>query len=67
MKGSLIVFLALAFPLLAQQKLITDAPEVRDPFTLTALYDSEAGHNAFSYDGKAVPPTIRVLPGHLIE
>jgi suppressor of ftsI len=69
MRGTLIIFLALAFafPLLAQQTLITDAPEVRKPFTLTALYDSETGHNAFSYDGKTVAPTIRVLPGHLIE
>ncbi len=29
-------------PLSAQQQVITDLPEVRGPFTLTAVYDSAA-------------------------
>ena len=54
-------------PLSAQQQVITDLPEVRGPFTLTAVYDSAAGHNAFAYAGKTVPPVIRVLPGRVIK
>jgi suppressor of ftsI len=51
----------------AQQAVISDPPEVRAPFTLTAVYDPAAGHNAFSYDGKTVPPVIRVSPGGVIK
>jgi suppressor of ftsI len=59
--------IAVVSPLAAQQQVITDLPEVRGPFTLTAVYDSAAGHNAFSYAGKTVPPVIRVLPGSVIK
>ena len=52
---------------LAQQQVIASLPEVRGPFTLTAVYDSVAGHNAFAYQGKTVPPVIRVLPGRVIR
>src|SRR5690348_16163073 len=48
---------------LPQQTVITDPPEVASPFTLTATYDSSTAHNAFSYAGSTVPPTIRVTPG----
>jgi suppressor of ftsI len=54
-------------PLLAQQETISEAPEVRTPFTLTAVFDPVAGHNAFSFAGKNVPPTIRVSPGGEIK
>jgi suppressor of ftsI len=54
-------------PLLAQQKIVSDPPEVREPFTLTAVYDREAGHNAFLYAGKTVPPVIRTQPGGIIK
>jgi suppressor of ftsI len=47
----------------AQQKIVVDPPEVRGPFTLSAVYDSDNGRNAFAFDGKTVPPVIRVLPG----
>src|SRR5437879_13094961 len=69
MRGCLIVFGVLAFisSPLAQQNTITDAPEVSYPFTLTAQYDPEAGHNVFSYRGEIVPPTIRVVPGSTIK
>ena len=48
MRGCLIVFGVLAFisSPLAQQNTITDAPEVSDPFTLTAQYDPEARRRA---------------------
>src|ERR1700746_2338758 len=52
---------------IAQQQIIADLPEVRSPFTLTAMYDSAAGHNAFAYDGQMVPPLIRVSPGGVIK
>jgi hypothetical protein len=54
---------AIVNPAFAQQQTIAALPEVRGPFTLTAMYDPAAGHNAISYDGKAVPPLIRVAPG----
>jgi FtsP/CotA-like multicopper oxidase with cupredoxin domain len=59
--------IAVVSPLAAQQLVITDLPEVRSPFTLTAVYDSAAGHNALAYAGKTVPPVIRVLPGSVIK
>jgi FtsP/CotA-like multicopper oxidase with cupredoxin domain len=52
---------------IAQQQTLADLPEARAPFTLTALYDPAAGHNAFAYDGKTVPPLIRVSPGGVIK
>jgi hypothetical protein len=47
---------AIAHPIFAQQQVIADPPAARGPFTLSALYDAALGHNAFAYDGKAVPP-----------
>ncbi len=54
-------------PLVSQQTLVADAPEVHDPFTLTAGYDADSGHNSFYFAGKPVPPTIRALPGDEIK
>jgi suppressor of ftsI len=70
MRTLAIVFSALALlsrPVVGQQTVVADAPEVRAPFTLTAAYDADAGHNAFLFAGKFVPPTIRVLPGRVID
>jgi suppressor of ftsI len=70
MKTLAIVFSILALlsnPLLSQQTVVAEAPEVRDPFTLTAGYDAGSGHNAFYFAGKPIPPTIRVLPGNEIK
>jgi suppressor of ftsI len=53
--------------LIAQQHVIADPPEARGPFTLTAVYDAKAGHNAFAYDGTTVPPIMRVSPGGVIR
>ena len=58
---------ALVSPIFAQQRVVADPPEVRGPFTLTATHDSAAGHNAFAYAGKTVPPVIRVSPGGIIQ
>jgi suppressor of ftsI len=68
MKVTVLIVSAIAVvsPLSAQQQVIADLPEVRSPFTLTAMYDSAAGHNAFAYAGTAVPPVIRVLAGGVI-
>lgn len=59
--------IAMVSPLSSQQQVIVDLPEVRGPFTLSAVYDSAAGHNAFAYAGNTVPPVIRVLPGGVIK
>jgi FtsP/CotA-like multicopper oxidase with cupredoxin domain len=52
---------------LAQQQFLVDPPQAQSPFTLTAIYDTAAGHNAFSYAGNTVPPVIRVSPGSSIK
>jgi suppressor of ftsI len=69
MRATVVIFsvLALLSPLFAQQNVVADDPVVRNPFTLAAVYDSEAGHNAFSYADKTVPPVIRALPGGTIK
>jgi FtsP/CotA-like multicopper oxidase with cupredoxin domain len=60
-------FASLTSLLAQQQESITEPPEVRTPFTLSAIYDPRTGHNAFSYAGDTVPPVIRVLPGGVIK
>jgi FtsP/CotA-like multicopper oxidase with cupredoxin domain len=68
MRTALIVAaFATVSPIFGQQRVITDPPEVQGPFTLTAVYDFAAGHNAFSYNGKTTPPVIRVSPGGVIK
>jgi FtsP/CotA-like multicopper oxidase with cupredoxin domain len=57
----------LSRPLVSQQTVVADAPEVHVPFTLTAVYDADSGHNTFHFAGKPVPPAIRVLPGGEIK
>jgi len=54
-------------PTFAQQEIVADPPEVGGPFTLSAIYDSANGRNAFSFKGKTVPPVIRVVPGGAIH
>jgi FtsP/CotA-like multicopper oxidase with cupredoxin domain len=63
----LLIAFAAAGPLFGQQAILTDLPEVRGPFTLTAMYDSTVEHNAFAYGGKPIPPVIRVNPGGVIK
>ncbi len=61
------VWAFLSCRLVGQQTVVPDAPEVRGPFTLTAVYDSQAGHNALAFAGGTVPPTIRVFPRSVIN
>jgi FtsP/CotA-like multicopper oxidase with cupredoxin domain len=49
-----------------QDSFLTDPPEVRGPFTLTAVYDVNMERNSFAYNGRTVPPVIRVSPGGAI-
>jgi FtsP/CotA-like multicopper oxidase with cupredoxin domain len=64
---SLLVASVVALGVSARGGIAPDAPEVRGPLTLTAAFDPDEGHNAFFFAGKAVPPTIRVLPGDTIN
>jgi FtsP/CotA-like multicopper oxidase with cupredoxin domain len=64
---SLLVASMVALGVSARGGIAPDAPEVRGPLTLTAAFDPDEGHNAFFFAGKAVPPTIRVLPGDTIN
>ena len=59
--------LLLEMPVFGQASVTADPPEVSSPFELTAAYDSAAGRNAFFFNGKRVPPTIRVVPGDAIS
>jgi len=45
---------------------LSDLPEVHGPFTLTAVHDPAIGRNAFAYQGRTVPPLIRVSLGSAI-
>jgi len=69
MRASVLIMsvVAVVNPAFGQQQPIADLPEAHGPFTLTAIYDSAAGHNAFAYNGKTVPPLIRVSPGDVIK
>jgi hypothetical protein len=59
--------LLLAIPLVAQHNLVADPPQSAASLTLTAVYDQQERHNAFSYAGKTDPPLIRVSSGETIE
>lgn len=69
MRATAVVFTAFVFAtaLIAQQTVVPDPPEARDQLTLTAAYDADQGHNAFFSAGKPIAPTIRVLPGAVIN
>jgi suppressor of ftsI len=49
--------------LVAQDVSLPELPQVNGPFTLTAVTDSTSGKSHFRYNGRDVPPTIRVRPG----
>ena len=65
--GALFCCFLLATPLVAQRNLVTDPPQSAASLTLTAVYDEQESHNAFSYAGKTDPPLIRVSPGETIQ
>ena len=63
----LIIAGVIATALTAQETVVPDPPEVRAPMTLIAAYDGDQGRNAFFFAGKPNAPTIRVLPGAVIN
>jgi len=65
--SALLCSFLLAGPLVAQRNVVTDPPEAGTSLTLTAVYDQQEEHNAFSYAGKTEPPLIRVSPGGTIQ
>ncbi len=69
LKGTAALFCGflLAGPLVAQQNVVTNPPQAGASLTLTAVYDQQTEHNAFSYAGKTEPPLIRVSPGETIQ
>jgi suppressor of ftsI len=58
---------AVSPPVFGQESVLTNLPEVRGSFTLTAVHDPVTARNAFEFDGKTVPPVIRVSPGSVIS
>jgi suppressor of ftsI len=66
-KRALFCSFLLARPLVAQQNIVTDPPQAGAALTLSAVYDQQTKHNAFSYAGKTEPPLIRVSPGGTIQ
>ena len=53
--------------LVAQDATLPKLPQVNGPFTLSAVTDNTSGKSHFRYNGKDVPPTIRVRPGQDIR
>jgi suppressor of ftsI len=60
-------FVAGSPSLVAQDTTLPELPQVNGPFTLSAVTDSASGKSQFRYNGKDVPPTIRVRPGQDIR
>jgi suppressor of ftsI len=59
--------LAIVTPRLFGQAVdLPEAPQASTPFTLTAVTDS-AGRSQFRYQGKDIPPTMRVRPGQTLQ
>ncbi|MGA9670866.1 MAG: multicopper oxidase family protein [Terracidiphilus sp.] len=46
---------------------LPEPPQVRSPFSLLAVTDPKTGKSAFSFDGREIPPVIRVSPGQQIK
>ena len=49
------------------QALLSNPPEARSPFVLTAVNDPQTGKAAFSFNGREDPPVIRTAPGENIR
>ena len=52
---------------IASPPLLSNPPETRSPFVLTAINDPRTGKTAFSYNGREDPPVIRAIPGEDIQ
>ncbi len=46
---------------------LPEVPTVRIPFVLSAVNDEVSGRGAFSFEGREVPPVIRVSPGQKLQ
>lgn len=51
----------------ASSPLLSNPPEARSPFVLTAVNDPRTGKGAFSFEGHEDPPVIRAFPGEDIH
>jgi FtsP/CotA-like multicopper oxidase with cupredoxin domain len=51
----------------APTPLLSNPPEARSPFVLTAVSDPRTGKGAFSFEGREDPPVIRAFPGEDIR
>jgi suppressor of ftsI len=51
----------------ASPRLLSNPPETRSPFVLTAVNDPGTGKGAFSFAGREDPPVIRAFPGEDIR
>jgi suppressor of ftsI len=51
----------------ASPPLLSNMPEARSPFVLTAVNDPHTGKAAFSFNGHEDPPVIRTAPGEDIR
>jgi suppressor of ftsI len=52
---------------IAPQQPLSNPPEARSPFVLTAINDSQTGKAAFEFNGREDPPVIRAVPGEDIQ
>jgi suppressor of ftsI len=46
---------------------LSEMPEVKSPFTLSAVNDPDTGKSSFSYAGNEVAPVVRATPGSPIK
>jgi suppressor of ftsI len=46
---------------------LSEPPEARTPLVLSAVNDPTSGRGAFSFEGREVPPVIRVSPGQKLR
>jgi FtsP/CotA-like multicopper oxidase with cupredoxin domain len=51
----------------ASSLLVSNPPEARSPFVLTAINDSQTRKGAFLFNGREDPPVIRAVPGEDIR
>ncbi|MGA9565303.1 MAG: multicopper oxidase domain-containing protein, partial [Candidatus Korobacteraceae bacterium] len=52
---------------IAPSSLVSNPPDARSPFVLTAINDAHTGKGAFLFNGRQDPPVIRSAPGEDIR
>ena len=65
--GILLAIQAIAAQSQSAPPLLSNPPEARSPFVLTAVNDPHTGKGAFSFAGREDPPVIRAFPGEDIR